>query len=72
MTTALQINRTAPVLHVNGAPIAASALATLMELRITRGLRLPGRATLRFDDAGHALAAGGTFDIGATVKVSML
>ena len=68
MTTALQLNRTAPVLHVNGAPIAATALTTLMELRITRGLRLPGRATLRFDDAGHALAAGGTFDIGATVK----
>jgi len=70
MTTALQINRIAPVLTVNGAPIAVNALAALMELRITRGLRLPGRAVLRFDDAGHTLAAGGTFDIGAAVKVS--
>ena len=70
MAHPLSINRTAPVLQVNGAPLAASALAALMELRITRGLRLPGRATLRFDDAGHALAAGGTFAIGATVSVA--
>lgn len=70
MAQPLSINRTAPVLQVNGAPLAASALAALMELRITRGLRLPGRATLRFDDAGHALAAGGTFAIGATVSVA--
>ena len=56
MTTALQINRTAPVILVNGAPISANALTALMELRITRVLRLPGRATLRFDDA-EALGA---------------
>ena len=66
----LQINRTAPVILVNGSPISASALTALMDLRITRGLRLPGRAVLRFDDAGHTLAAGGTFDIGSVIKVS--
>ncbi len=70
MTVPLQINRTAPVLTINGSPISATALTALMELRITRGLRLPGRALLRFDDAGHTLAAGGTFDIGAQVKIA--
>ncbi len=70
MTVALAINRIAPVIDINGSPISATALSSLMELRIARGLRLPGRATLRFDDAGHTLAAGGIFDIGTTVKVS--
>ena len=33
MAHPLSINRTAPVLQVNGAPLAASALAALMELQ---------------------------------------
>ncbi len=69
MTVALQINRIAPVIDVNGSPLAANRLRSLIELRITRALRLPGRAVLRFDDAGHTLAAGGIFGIGTQVAI---
>lgn len=69
MTIALQINRIAPVIDVNGSPLAANQLESLIELRISRSLRLPGRAVLRFDDAGHTLAAGGVFGIGTHVQV---
>src|SRR6478735_4755941 len=70
MTVALQINRTAPVIDVNGSPLATGQLESLIELRISRALRLPGRAVLRFDDAGHTLAAGGVFGIGTQVKIT--
>jgi len=70
MTVPLQINRTAPVIDINGSPMAANQLESLIELRISRSLRLPGRAVLRFDDADHTLAAGGVFGIGTQVTIT--
>ncbi len=69
MTSPL-IQTTAPVIKVNGQPLSELALMQLDDLRISRVLRLPGRATLRFSDIGYAIAAGQVFAIGTTVEIS--
>lgn len=67
MTTA--ISGIAPVIKVDGRPISASALNSLDELRVSRALRLAGRAVLRFTDTGYAVAAGGLFTMGTSVEI---
>ena len=69
MTSPL-IQTTAPIIKVNGQPLSDLALMQLDDLRISRVLRLPGRATLRFSDIGYAIAAGQVFAIGTTVEIS--
>jgi uncharacterized protein involved in type VI secretion and phage assembly len=69
MTTPL-IQATAPVIKVNGQALSELALMQLDDLRISRALRLPGRATLRFSDIGYAIAAGQVFTIGTAVEIS--
>lgn len=64
------ITTTAPVIKVNGQPMTELALMQLDDLRISRALRLPGRATLRFSDIGYAIAAGQIFAIGTVVEIS--
>ena len=68
MTTP-QVLRTAPVIKVNGSPLSDLALMQLDDLRISRVLRLPSRAALRFSDIGYAIAAGQVFAIGSMVEV---
>ena len=69
MTSPL-IQTTAPIIKVNGQPLSDLALMQLDDLRISRVLRLPGRATLRFSDIGYAIAAGQVFAIGTMVEIS--
>ena len=69
MTSPL-IQTTAPVIKVNGQPLSDLALMQLDDLRISRVLRLPGRANLRFSDIGYSIAAGQIFAIGTTVEIS--
>src|SRR6478735_5187930 len=64
------IQATAPVIKVNGQALSELALMQLDDLRISRALRLPGRATLRFSDIGYAIAAGQVFTIGTAVEIS--
>ncbi|HEU5270760.1 MAG TPA: VgrG-related protein [Jatrophihabitans sp.] len=60
-----------PTVSVNGSPLAAGMLEKLVSVRVQRSLRLPGRATLRFADAGYAVSSGGTFGIGKQVDVGV-
>ena len=69
MTSPL-IQTTAPVIKINGQPLSDLALMQLDDLRVSRMLRLPGRATLRFSDIGYAIAAGQVFAIGSAVEIS--
>jgi uncharacterized protein involved in type VI secretion and phage assembly len=69
MTTP-SIQTTAPVIKVNGQALSELALMQLDDLRISRALRLPGRATLRFSDIGYSIAAGQIFTIGTAVEIS--
>ena len=69
MTSPL-IQTTAPIIKVNGQPLSDLALMQLDDLRISRVLRLPGRANLRFSDIGYAIAAGQVFAIGTTLEIS--
>ena len=60
----------APVIKVSGRPLSELALMQLDDLRISRMLRLPARAALRFSDIGYAIAAGQIFEIGTQVEIS--
>ena len=60
----------APVIKVDGQPLSELALMQLDDLRISRMLRLPGRALLRFSDIGYAIAAGQIFTIGTALEIS--
>jgi len=68
MTTAL--DPIAPVIKVNGRSLSELALMQLDDLRISRVLRLPARASLRFSDIGYAIAAGQIFEIGTALELS--
>lgn len=60
----------APVVKAAGAELPAMVLDALIEMRISLGLRLPGRARLTFLDDGFAISAGSTFTLGAQLVVS--
>jgi uncharacterized protein involved in type VI secretion and phage assembly len=60
-----------PTVQVAGSPLSAAMLERLVSIRVQRSLRLPGRATLRFADAGYAVSSGGTFGIGKKVDVGV-
>jgi phage protein D/phage baseplate assembly protein gpV len=62
--------RIAPVITVAGQQLSELALRQLDDLRISRGLRLPGRAILRFSDIGYTVAAGQIFSMGTALEVS--
>lgn len=59
----------APEIIVAGTPM--SAAYELSGLKVRTSFGLPSRATLRFNDAGFAIAAGSTFGIGTKVEVRM-
>ena len=61
----------APDILVNGSALSATQLEQLTGLRVRTSLGLTGRATLRFDDIGYAIAAGRTFSIGTPVEIQM-
>ncbi|MET3804470.1 phage protein D [Nakamurella sp. UYEF19] len=69
--TAPSMGAIAPDVLVNGSAMSEVHLNQLTGLRIRTALGLPGRATLRFDDIGYAIAAGNTFAIGAPIEVQM-
>jgi phage protein D/phage baseplate assembly protein gpV len=69
-TVTSPVSNIAPVVKIDGRPISSAALSALDELRISRRLRLPGRAVLRFTDIGYSVAAGGIFTMGTQVDIS--
>lgn len=71
MTSPLKVAATAPVIKVNGQAMPEAALGMLVSLRVRRGLRIPGRAELTFDDPGLEVSSGSTFALGTEVKVTM-
>ena len=51
------LRRTAPSISIDGAPLGAQVLEDLLELRVVRGTRTTGRATLTFADRTFSLAS---------------
>src|SRR4051794_1906479 len=56
---------------VNGNLLTEQWLDALVEVRVDLGLRLVGRATLRFADHGYRVLSSNVFPLGATVKVGI-
>jgi phage protein D len=61
----------APIVKINGTELSPSQAGLLSLLRVSLGLRIPGRAVLEFDDYGYGISAGGSITMGATVTVSV-
>ena len=62
---------TAPSITVNGDPLGTQVLEDLLELRVVRGMRTTGRATMTFVDRTFSLAAA-AFKIGGTVEIASI
>jgi uncharacterized protein involved in type VI secretion and phage assembly len=60
----------APIVKLSGTELTAVQVDNLQSLTISRGLRLPARASLQFADPGFVLSAAGTFALGSTVTIS--
>lgn len=71
MSQAVQVGIIAPIIKINGSEISDDQAERLQLLRISLGLRIPGRAVLEFDDFGYAISAGGSITMGAKVTVSV-
>ena len=72
MISALDLlERTAPVISVNGSDLSAAMMAGLVQARVELGLGVIGRVTLRFVDPDHAIATGATFALGSKVQVKI-
>lgn len=61
----------APAIRLNGQLLGGLVLQQLDDVRISRELRLPSRAVLRFSDIGYAVAAGPDFSIGSEVEIGI-
>lgn len=61
-----------PIVRVEGRDLAGVPGAELESLRIERGLRILGRATLRLHDPALEIASGALFCLGAKVEVALL
>lgn len=60
----------APIVKFHGAPLAATWLDALIELRVEREFQVASRCTLRFTDPGYALLAANTVALGMAIVVS--
>lgn len=60
-----------PVVRVNGRDLAGIPGADLIGMRIERGLRVLGRATLRLADPALSLSSGGMFAVGTQIDVAL-
>lgn len=60
----------APVIKADGTQLSALVLNALIDMRVSLGLRLPGRARLTFMDDGFAISASTTFRLGTKVVIS--
>ena len=56
-------------IYVAGAELSPEVADKLVSVRVNRGLSMTGRAVLRFDDIGYALAASPTFALGKPVEI---
>jgi uncharacterized protein involved in type VI secretion and phage assembly len=61
----------APVVTINGSPLAGERLSRLIGMRLERAIGLVGRGTLRFSDPGYEISSGGLFKLGAPVRISV-
>ncbi len=68
MTAGVQVGAISPEIKLNGVFLAQNILDYLITVKIERGLAMPGRATLRFDDPGYNVSTGGGFTPGARVE----
>lgn len=60
---------TAPRIVVGGSDLPESWLANLVELRVQRGLRAIGRATITFDDPVYELGKATLLKVGTDVRI---
>ncbi|MEO7126836.1 MAG: phage baseplate assembly protein V [Nakamurella sp.] len=63
------VGSVAPIIKANGTELSAIVLNSLIDMRVSLALRLPGRARITFLDAGFAISAGGVFDLGTKISV---
>ena len=59
--TAPPVGAIAPLIKADGEELPSIVLDALIDLRVSLGLRLPGRARLTFLDDGFSVSAGTTF-----------
>jgi uncharacterized protein involved in type VI secretion and phage assembly len=69
--TKQRIDRTAPLIKVNGRELAQLWIDQLVGARIERGLCIVGRTVLRFVDKGYALSADTQFGLGHKVTIAL-
>jgi phage protein D/phage baseplate assembly protein gpV len=61
----------APLITADGAALSSMVLDSLIDLRISLGLRLPGRARLTFLDEGFVVSASSTFKLGTKIVITV-
>jgi hypothetical protein len=71
MTAAAVETTLSAQITVNGTLLADQLLDALVEVRVDLGLRVVGRATLRFADHGYKVLSSNVFPVGATVTVGI-
>ena len=68
---ATSVGTIAPIIKINGVELSTDLALRLSSVRISLGLRIPGRTVLEFDDFGFAVSAGGSITMGAPVTISV-
>lgn len=69
--TAPPVGAIAPMIKADGAELSSIVLDALIDLRVSLGLRLPGRARLTFLDDGFSVSAGTTFKLGTKIVIGV-
>lgn len=69
MTETTLLAGAVPRIQFNGSDARDDWYSELLELRVDLQLRLPGRATMRFNDAGYALANDASTKLGTAVTI---
>jgi phage protein D len=68
--TSAAVGEIAPVIKTDGADLSAIVNNALIDMRISLGLRLPGRARITFLDDGFSISAGQTFKLGSKIVIT--
>lgn len=65
------VGAVSPQIKVNGRPMQSGILDQLTSVRVERGLNMPGRTQLRFDDPGYLVSTSAGFGPGTDVSISV-
>ncbi len=68
--TPAAVGTVAPIIRIDRNELPSTALNALIGMRVTSGLRIPGRARLDFLDDGFSISAGHYFKLGSPVSIT--